>query len=520
MARTTKTTRRGAASASAETVKDAVYYVRVSSAEQEQGFSLDAQVRAAREYATAQGLRLVKEFADVESAKRAGRAQFTAMLTYLKKHKSCQAVIVEKTDRLYRNLKDWVEVDELMQTADLSVHLYKEGTVLTRESRSHEKFIHGIKVLMAKNFIDNLSEEVRKGMTEKARQGFFPGLAPVGYVNNPATKMLDVDPTRAPLVKHLFELYASGEYSIMDIRKVARDMGLTSHAGKNQPLGKSGINRMLNNAIYAGTVVWRERSYPGKHQPLISQALFDRVQAILHGRQSGIYQERQFAFTGLLRCGHCGCALTAEIKKGKYIYYRCTGNKGRCPEKYLREERVDEQLAQILAALQLDERVFASLRIALKESHADEKAHVKQVMTSLQAQETKLTVRLQNLYTDKLDGLLTTETYLQLKGKMEAELDQVRGHIAANQRADRRYMEEGVRLLELAQTAYESYSRRSPAEKRKLLNFVVSNCVLKDGTLTPTYRQPFDWLAPAASMIKKRKAPDITDRELFELRGG
>jgi len=184
-----------------QAIAEACYYIRVSSAEQEQGFSLDAQVRAAREYAAAHGLKPVKEFADIESAMLAGRTQFTAILAYLKRNRSCQAIVVEKTDRLYRNLKDWVEVDELMQAVDLTVHRYKEGSVLTSDSRSHEKIIHGIKVLMAKNFIDNLSEEVKKGMNEKARQGHFPGLAPVGYRNNPATKVLDVDPERAPLVR-------------------------------------------------------------------------------------------------------------------------------------------------------------------------------------------------------------------------------------------------------------------------------------------------------------------------------
>lgn len=102
---------------------------------------------------------------------------------------------------------------------------------------------------------------------------------------------------------------------------------------------------------------------------------------------------------------------------------------------------------------------------------------------------------------------------------METELDEVRARVAANQQADRRYVEHGVRLLELAQTAHQSYSRRSPAEKRRLLNFVCSNCTLKDGNLTPTYRQPFDWLASTAAMLKERKAPDLSDWELSEIRG-
>ena len=106
-------------------------------------------------------------------------------------------LLVEKTDRLYRNLKDWVTLDEL----DLEIHLVKENVILSWDSRSSEKFMHGIKVLMAKNYIANLSEEVKKGMLEKAEQGQYPSKAPLGYKNNTLTHVIEVDPETAPLVQ-------------------------------------------------------------------------------------------------------------------------------------------------------------------------------------------------------------------------------------------------------------------------------------------------------------------------------
>src|ERR1700739_4974642 len=101
------------------------------------------------------------------------------MVRFLKARPNIRVVLVEKTDRLYRNLKDWVTLDEL----DIEIHLIKEGIVLSRDSKSSEKFVHGIKVLMAKNYIDNLSEEARKGMQEKAAQGIWPSKAPLAYRN-------------------------------------------------------------------------------------------------------------------------------------------------------------------------------------------------------------------------------------------------------------------------------------------------------------------------------------------------
>jgi hypothetical protein len=127
--------------ASSDTRKQAVIYARVSSKEQEkEGFSIPAQLKLLKEYAAAQGFTVVQEYVDVETAKQTGRAAFGKMVAYLKAHLAIRVLLVEKTDRLYRNLKDWITVDEL----EVEIHFPKEGVVLSRESRSSEKFMHGI----------------------------------------------------------------------------------------------------------------------------------------------------------------------------------------------------------------------------------------------------------------------------------------------------------------------------------------------------------------------------------------
>src|SRR2546430_11220015 len=147
------------------------------------------------------------------------------MVAYRKGHPAVRVMLVEKTDRLYRNLKDWVTVDEL----DVEIHFPQEGVVLLRESRSSEKFMHGIKVLMAKNYVDNLSEETRKGMLEKAEQGIWPSFAPLGYRNldgPDGKKGIEPDPSLAPVVARMFERYATGIFSGRDVTRFARADGL------------------------------------------------------------------------------------------------------------------------------------------------------------------------------------------------------------------------------------------------------------------------------------------------------
>src|SRR5215467_6612569 len=187
--------------------RKAAIYARVSSKEQEkEGFSIPAQLKLLTTYAAEKGFSVVQQYVDVETAKKTGRSGFTAMVEFFRAESkakiaanSCRLLLVEKTDRLYRNLKDWVTLDEL----DLEIHLAKENVVFSRDSRSSEKFIHGIKVLMAKNYIDNLSEETKKGMLEKAEQGIYPTVAPLGYrniVGKDGKKAIEPDPATAPLV--------------------------------------------------------------------------------------------------------------------------------------------------------------------------------------------------------------------------------------------------------------------------------------------------------------------------------
>ena len=135
--------------------------------------------------------------------------------------------MIEKTDRLYRNFRDILAVEEL----GVTVHFVKENTVLAPDSRSSEKVMHNIKVAIARNYVDNLSEEVKKELREKADQGHFPRLAHVGYANNPTTRRTDVDPVRGPLMARVFELYASGEYSLKALTIKVYEIGLRHSRG-------------------------------------------------------------------------------------------------------------------------------------------------------------------------------------------------------------------------------------------------------------------------------------------------
>ncbi len=143
----------------------------------------------------------------------------------------------------------------------------REGVVLSQESKSSEKFFHGIKVLMAKNCIDNLSEEARKGQQEKAEQGIWPTKAPLGYLNvlgANGKRIIAPDPAVAPNIARMFEWYAPGVLSLEEIADKAHAAGL-SYRRTSATVPVSAVHTMLHNRIYTGEFVWKGRIYKGRH---------------------------------------------------------------------------------------------------------------------------------------------------------------------------------------------------------------------------------------------------------------
>jgi site-specific DNA recombinase len=487
--------------------RQAVLYARVSSKEQDkEGFSIPAQLKLLKEYAAAQGFRVAQEYIDIETAKETGRSAFGDMVAYLKARRSVRVLLVEKTDRLYRNLKDWVTVDDL----NVEIHFAKEGVVLSRESRSSEKFMHGIKVLMAKNYIDNLSEEARKGMQEKAEQGIWPTVAPLGYRNvagPDGKKIIEPDPKAAPMIVRLFEWYASGSLSLRQVAKKVRDAGLV-HRKSGAPVPTSTIHSILRNRLYSGEFQWNGRLYFGKHQPLVPRELWERVQDVLDGRHTKKQRrvKHNFAFSGLIACGHCGCAIVGEIKKKRYVYYHCTGYKGRCDEPYVREEVLERQFSDLLGLLSFDGEALEWVRKALHASHADQTREHKGAIERLHVEHKRLQNRLDAMYVDKLDGKIDASFYERMSAAWREAQTRCLREIEQHQAANGSYMGEGVRLLELARNARNLFQKQEPREKRRLLNFLVSNCSWKAGELRATLRQPFDLLAETNLTLERRRA--------------
>jgi site-specific DNA recombinase len=349
-------------------------YTRKSHEENDrQILSLDAQDKECRLLAERHRIPIDQVVREAHSARRPGRPLFAAMLqeaeARLKRHTSVR-ILSHKPDRLLRNIADWARLNDLTD-AGLEL-LFVTGSY---DNNAQGKLAFGINVVFAKYYVDNLSEEVKKGIREKLARGEWPGWAPLGYqnLNDKSTgERISVDPVRGPLVRRAFELYATGEYSLASLTHQMAEEGLVGRLTK-KPLSKSILrDRILANPFYYGAFRYRGELHPGSHQPLVSLALFEQVQAVLQGKGRPKRFRHEFRYGGLLHCTRCHCAVVGDIKQGRYIYYRCSHRRGPCPEGYIRQEALAGLIGtQVAPVLRLRPGVDASLREAAEQIATD-----------------------------------------------------------------------------------------------------------------------------------------------------
>lgn len=470
-------------------MRKAVLYARVSSNDQErEGYSIPAQIELLRTTATKEGFHLVAEFVDVESASQPGRAKFSEMVKFLKKN-PC-TILVEKVDRLYRNYKDAIILEDL----GVDIIFIKQGLTLSPDSKSSDKLIHNINVAIAKNYLDNLSEEVKKGQKQKAIQGEYPGgPVPLGYLRQ-NKKEISVNYEIATKIKNLFELYSTGSYSITDLYQEAKKINL-KYSKSSRSVVRSEIERILKNPFYCGKFNWSGAVYQGNHPPIVSLQLFDKVQNIFKSRNKPAYSKHNFSYISLIKCGDCGLSVTAEIKKKRFIYYHCTGYANRCKPQYYRQEYLDQQFLDIIKRIAIPVELHDWLKECLELEFKSRKTDITRQKESLQLQKDRLDVRIKKAYQDKLEGKVTEEFWQSVCRDWETELSGINYQIQNLESLIEINLDWAKEAIELSYLAGKIYLRAEPADKRKLLQSILSNCELKDGSIYPVYRKPFDILS-------------------------
>jgi site-specific DNA recombinase len=330
-----------------------IYARKSTDVEDKQVLSIEAQITELRKYAKDNGLCVVDTIIEKKSAKTPGRPKFGSMLKRIEAGEA-NGIISWHPDRLARNSIDGGQIVYLLDQTHLQSLKFP---TFWFENTSQGKFMLSIAFGQSKYYIDNLAENTKRGLRQKIRRGEFPGLAPIGYINDVRVHIIVVDKRRAPLVAQAFKLYAVGDKRLVDIADFLASKGIKTSGGL--PLKKDQIKKMLTNPIYYGHFRYASEVYEGKHTPIITKKLFDHVQATLEWRghkRKGANAPQPLC--GLLTCGTCNMAITAEKKTKhqkngnthEYIYYRCTRKSKAvvCKEPTITERDLVEQLSDIL----------------------------------------------------------------------------------------------------------------------------------------------------------------------------
>ena len=222
--------------------------------------------------------------------------------------------------------------------------------------------------------------------------------------------------------------------------------------------------------------------------------LFETVQEVFESANRPKYTKHRHAFAGLVSCGRCGCAFTAEVKKGRYVYYHCTGSRGRCGNTYVREEDLSRLFEDVVRRVQISHDVAEWIAEALRESQSDKERFHRAAVMRLQQQYLTVQAKLDQAYDDRLAGRITDELWARKSGEWEAELASIRRETARHEKASHDYTATGSRILELAKNAHNLFIRQDPKEQARLLKMLVSNCTFDSGSLSVAYIKPFDLL--------------------------
>ena len=388
------------------TPKFAISYLRVSSRGQaergggdDEGFSIPAQRDANRRKAHAMGAIIGKEFVDRgASARSADRPELQKMLEYIREHQDrVDYVIVHKVDRLARNRGDDVDISRALGEANVQLVSASESI----DNSPSGMLLHGIMSSIAEFYSQNLSTEVKKGLNEKVKRGGTPTRAPIGYKNirdhdemGRRDSRIELDPERAPLITLAFKEYANGNWSLRSLAEHLTDLGLaTPKTPKlpSKPIAKRMLHNILTNTYYKGVVTYNGVQYQGRHEPLIDEATWDKVQDVLRSHVNG---ERERIHDHYLKstvyCGKCGVRLIIHNATGRsgnvYPYFVCSAKHNKrndCKQKSLLIDeiatRVEQFYRQISFTAEFRNLVQQWLTSQIEEKAGKSKAEVERL---------------------------------------------------------------------------------------------------------------------------------------------
>lgn len=488
-----------------------ILYARKSSeSEDKQAQSIDDQLAELRRLAQQRGLDVVLELTEARSAKSPGARPIFADLIARLQAGEADAILCWHVNRLFRNPIDFGAVSWMLQTGAL-----KEIHTPHQVHRSGDNvLLLSVESGMANQYILDLRKAVTRGLNSKVEKGWFPHKAPEGYLNKDG--QIEKDPERFTLVRKMWDLALSQQYSVPQILEQVQTWGYATKKLKRtggNPLSRSTLHAMFSNLFYAGYFVRAGQTFRGAHPPMVTISEFYQVQKHLK-RQGRRQAKRDFAFNGLIRCGHCGGAVCGERKAVRlrgggtnvHFYYSCANSHKTCRRKVVTEGAVEGQISRLMASLSVPPEFVAFAQQVIcrwKDEALAGRAAVQRQQTEAMA---ALERKRGKLLEMKMNDLLTDEEYLREKDRVQEEIVLTRMHQRqGHEETDALWenIENAVTLLHYGQAFFEG---GTPAMQHLIAKTLGAQYVLTDRSLAME-------LSPAFGEVARLKSELGADME-------
>ena len=424
-----------------------LYARKSTDVEDKQVLSIEAQLAELREFARREHLYIKDEFIEKQSAKIPGRPIFNSMITQVEKGVAC-GILAWHPDRLARNSVDGGKLIYMVDTGNIKALKFP---TFWFEPSPQGKFMLSMAFGQSKYYVDSLAENTKRGLRQKVRNGVFPSLAPMGYLNDVRAKSIVVDQKKGSVLKAAFQLYARNESRLEDIAHFLASKGIIARGGK--PLHKDRVKDFLINPFYIGFFRYGGEIHTGTHEPLITKKLYNKVQEVLVERGKPVTKTKTpKVFTGLLRCGVCGMMITAEVRTkyyegtdrhATYTYYRCTkkSTKMECADPYIREEALDEQLSKILLSVSLSSTWAEKMQQWLKRDSMESAQSASAIVAEKHKEMSIISTKLQRLLDSYLDQDIEKEIYRKKKQQLVIQKQTLEESILTLQQSQNAWLE-------------------------------------------------------------------------------
>ena len=466
-----------------------IYTRKSTDTEDRQVRSLADQLSELRELAKKEQLDVVDVFIEKRTAKTPGRPVFAEMLSRIEAGEA-SGILAWHPDRLARNSVDGGKIIYMVDTGMITDLKFP---TFWFDATPQGKFMLSISFSQSKYYLDNLSENIKRGHRQKLKNGIWPQKAPLGYLNDKVTKNIIIDVDKSPLVVKTFEAYATGNFTFAQVRQKINDLGLKGTG--DGVLAVSNFQYLLKNPFYHGLIRYGGEFYEGNHPSIISTQLFDDVQEVMT-RKSKPHSKglKPYVYRGLFHCGECGCFITTEQQKG-HNYLRCTKRKGPCDQKYVREEVITAKMREELKKYSLADEVADWLIAEVEKEKLENDQTINLQAQKVSGDITTLDSKLDKLMTAYLENVLTLPEYQETKNKLVTEKHALKDKLASFERVSTNRFEPVLNFLNDCKQAAIAAESNDPKKIRAFIEKVGSNPLVRNRTLIFSPRAPWIFLS-------------------------